>query len=208
MHSHAEDASTHPARDPTSVPTGDAAGRVVPLKTPGGFARTTLAAHASVSQEDYLAGMRCLTNGVHIVTTDGTAGRHGLTVSAMISLSASPPLLLVSIRRTSPVCGAVQGNGRFAVNALNAWQHGLANSFAGLSEDGPAYDFGKGTWRNGRTGSPLLADALATFDCQVVATHDHGDHTVIVGRVLGVASRDDVPLLYGNRAYQRPHPLY
>ena len=162
----------------------------------------------SVSRDDFVAAMRCVTSGVNVVTTDGEAGRFGLTVSAMTSLSAEPPMLLACINLNSPACAAVRDNGQFAVNVLKTSQRELADTFAGFPADGKPYDFERATWRNGRRGVPLLEDALASFDCAVEAAHEHGSHTLFVGRVVGVSARDDVPLLYGNRNYLRPIPLH
>lgn len=162
----------------------------------------------TISRDDFVAAMRCVTSGVNVVTTDGETGRFGLTVSAMTSLSAEPPMLLACINRNSPACAAVRVNGQFAVNVLKASQRELADTFAGYPAEGNPYDFERATWRRGRCGSPLLEDALASFDCVVEAAHDHGSHTLFVGRVVDVMAATDTPLLYGNRNYLRPIPLH
>ena len=37
------------------------------------------------------------------------------------------------------------------------------------------------------TGAPVLADALGALECQTTAVHDGGDHSILVGEVIGVA---------------------
>ena len=69
--------------------------------------------------------------GVSVVTTDGTSGRLGLTVSSMTSVSADPPTLLVCINRRSPLVEAIRANGVFAVNVVGAHQAAVADTFAG-----------------------------------------------------------------------------
>ena len=61
--------------------------------------------------EDFVAAMGLAATGVSVVTTDGPAGRFGLTVSAVSSVSAEPPLVLVCINRKSPAMAAVEAPG-------------------------------------------------------------------------------------------------
>ena len=53
------------------------------------------------------------------------------------------------------------------------------------------------------TGAPLLLGALAWFDCEVESISEHGDHAIIVGRVVAAACTDGNPLLYFARHYHR-----
>src|ERR1700677_5178056 len=71
-------------------------------------------------RQQFLLGMSHAACTVNVVTTDGIAGRHGVTVSAMVSVSADTPqpTLLVCIHHLSPVASAVLENGAFCVNVL------------------------------------------------------------------------------------------
>ena len=52
------------------------------------------------------------------------------------------------------------------------------------------------------TQSPLLAGALANFDCRVDSLQAVEDHVLVVGRVLALqASENHRPLLHYQRAY-------
>lgn len=84
-----------------------------------------------VRVEDFVAAMGLAATGVSVVTTDGPAGRFGLTVSAVSSVSAEPPLVLVCINRKSPAMAAVEANGVFAVNLLSAAHRAYAETFSG-----------------------------------------------------------------------------
>jgi flavin reductase (DIM6/NTAB) family NADH-FMN oxidoreductase RutF len=53
---------------------------------------------------------------------------------------------------------------------------------------------------------PILPQALARFDCLQVATHDGGDHLIIVGRVLRASARDGQPLIFSQGGYGRFTP--
>src|ERR1700733_6632940 len=92
-------------------------------------------------RQRFLHGMSHAACTVNVVTTDGAAGRHGVTVSAMVSVSADTPqpTLLVCIHHLSPVAEALLENGVFCVNVLGDDQVHISYHFAGLSPDrGPA----------------------------------------------------------------------
>ena len=152
---------------------------------------------------DFVAAMRDTVAGVNIVTTDGAAGRFGVTVSAFSSVSAEPPMVLVCINRSSPASDALAANGCFAVNVLSTLQQSLADTFAGRPAKGAPYDFGAARWNASTTGAPVLAGAVAGFDCALVATIDAGTHRIFLGRVVCVAASARDPLLYSNRMYGR-----
>jgi len=82
-------------------------------------------------RQDFINAMSGAVTGVNVITTDGRAGRFGITVSAMCSVSADPPMLLACINRRSPVCSAILSNQVYCVNVLSASQRDLADSFAG-----------------------------------------------------------------------------
>lgn len=144
---------------------------------------------------------------VHLVTTDGPAGRAGVTVSAMASVSADGdrPTLLVCLNRANASTAAVLANGVFCVNVLRDGQSGLSESFAGSrkGED----KFSQGRWTSHVTGAPRLADALVAFDCRLTAHNSIGSHAVLFGAVEDVfLSGQGMPLLYVGRAYAVPRP--
>lgn len=167
----------------------------------------TVAAPACVQAADFVAAMRVQATAVNLVTTDGAAGRFGVTVSAVASVSAEPPLVLACVNRRSPAVAAIKRNGVFCVNALNASQHEIANVFAGRPSQGAPFDFACAEWVPGMTGSPELGGALASLDCEVHETIDAGSHTVFIGRVIGTISRADRPLLYCDRQFAIPTDL-
>jgi flavin reductase (DIM6/NTAB) family NADH-FMN oxidoreductase RutF len=144
--------------------------------------------------------------GVCVVTTNGPAGRFGLTVSSMVSVSAEPPRLLVCINRSSIAHDAVLANGRFAINVLAAVQRGIAAAFAGRSANGCHYRFDADDWTD-LAALPRLRDCSAWFRCAVDSTLEAGTHTIIIGSVERSESGADAALLYTNRNYCRPWPL-
>ena len=156
-----------------------------------------------VSAAEFVDAMRGAVTGVNIVTTDGTAGRFGVTVSAFSSVSAEPPMVLVCVNRRSPVSDALVINGCFAVNVLSTSHQRLADIFAGNPDSSTPYDFGAARWNGSATGAPVLAGSVAGFDCALATTVDAGTHRVFIGRVLDVSTSAADPLLYSNRRYGR-----
>lgn len=154
----------------------------------------------------FLAAMAKAATSVTVVATDGPAGRRGTTVSALSSVSAEPPLLLVCLHRLSPTCGAIEGNGRFTVNLLSERQSAISDVFAGRSLEQGADKFASGDWRLGADGALRLAGAAATFHCALEAVHAHGTHRIFVGQVLQSAPGAERPLLHQERAYRRLAP--
>ena len=149
----------------------------------------------------FIAAMAHAATGVSVVTTDGEAGRLAVTVSAISSVSAEPPLMLACINRRSPVAAAIERNGLMAINVLAESQHRIANVFAGRSR-GANYDFGCAEWYRSMTGSPLLSGAAAVFDCELDAIHDAGTHRIMIGRVVEAHCGEALPLVYARRGYR------
>jgi flavin reductase (DIM6/NTAB) family NADH-FMN oxidoreductase RutF len=158
-----------------------------------------------VERQRFIDAMGAAVTGVTVVTTSGGAGRAGVTVSAVSSVSADPPTLLACIHRESPACEAIRRNRIFCVNVLKSTQQHIAEIFAGRSAR-DAFDskFDCAHWASLSTGAPVLSGALSVFDCRLQASQAAGTHEVFFGIVLGAQTSDGAPLLYAGRAYGRP----
>jgi flavin reductase len=153
----------------------------------------------------FIDAMSRTVTGVTVVTTEGELGRFGQTVSAMSSVSADPPMLLICISRKSPICQAIQRHRVFAVNVLRADQRRFAEIFSGRPRRGLPYDFAGARWERDVTGSPLLSGAVARFDCKLEAGHQAGTHMIFVGNVLSTSVGAGAPLVYARRGYGELH---
>jgi flavin reductase (DIM6/NTAB) family NADH-FMN oxidoreductase RutF/DNA-binding transcriptional LysR family regulator len=168
------------------------------------------AAHRALRQQ-FLLGMSHAASTVNVVTTDGVAGRHGVTVSAMVSVSADTPqpTLLVCIHHLSPVAEALLENGVFCVNVLRDDQAPISEHFAGRSAAHGAAKFDCARWATQVTGAPRVVDALVAFDCRVTASERVGSHVVVFGAVQDiVVAGGGAPLIYANRAYGVPRTFH
>jgi flavin reductase len=161
----------------------------------------------TVDRAAFVSAMGGAVTSVNVITTDGPAGAFGVTVSAMASVSADPPMVLVCVNRRSPACAAIRENGVFCVNLLAAHQHGIADVFAGHPQVGDAFDFRCAEWQQTITDSVRLPDAVGTFDCVLHDSYDAGTHTIFIGRVVDVTTSERVPLAHSRRTYCYPAAL-
>ncbi len=138
--------------------------------------------------------------GVTVVTTRDAQGRpQGLTVNAFCSVSLGPPLVLVCVDRRSEAHPAFLASRAFAVSVLAEGQEDLSRRFA----SGGAKKFSGVDLLPGRSGAPLLPEALAHLECRLTATHPGGDHTIFVGEVTQLAVHPGRPLLFHGSRYRR-----
>ena len=160
----------------------------------------------SVSTADFKGALANLAGGVVIVTTRDPEGRaHGMTATAVCSVSLDPPLVMACMSHETATFRAVRASGVFALNILPAASAGLAGRFATSGDD----KFTGLETAGGPTGSPILVEALAHCDCAVESAVEAGDHTIFIGRVLEAASPGEryPPLLYFRGEYGSLAPL-
>ena len=118
--------------------------------------------------------------GVSVVTVDLEGERLGLTVASLVSLALEPPLVGISIARSAALHELLRGAGGFAVSLLGAGQRSLAQHFA---RGVPPIAIWQGIEVQESARGPLLAGALGWLECELLAEHAAGDHTLFVGRV-------------------------
>lgn len=152
----------------------------------------------------FLAGMSHAAATVNVVTTDGVAGRHGVTVSAMSSVSADTPkpTLLVCVNEATASAGAILENGVFCVNVLRDDQSFISDTFAGRFREQVADKFECADWTTMATGAARVIDPLVAFDCRVVSSDLVGTHHVFFGEVQDIyIASSGSPLIYAQRSY-------
>ncbi|HET7410143.1 MAG TPA: LysR substrate-binding domain-containing protein [Paracoccaceae bacterium] len=158
----------------------------------------------------FLAGMSHAAQTVNVVTTDGPAGRAGVTVSAMTSVSADTerPTLLVCVHRESATAPAILANGVFCVNVLRDDQTHISDIFAGRFRRQIADKFEHAEWVPMPSGAPRVVEPLVAFDCRMVSADLVGTHHVFFGEVGEIfIAGGGSPLLYARRAYGAAAPI-
>jgi flavin reductase (DIM6/NTAB) family NADH-FMN oxidoreductase RutF len=155
-----------------------------------------------VEADRFREAMRRMASGVSVITTDGAAGRSGVTVSSMCSLSLEPPSVLACVHHLSPALRAIVDNGVFCANVLCVEQARVSDSFAGRLLELKDDKFACAEWNALATGSPVLRDALIAFDCRLSSVAEFGSHRVLMGTVVDLVARDGNPLIYADRGYR------
>ena len=152
---------------------------------------------------DFARAMGQHVASVCVITTAVDGARYGLTATAVSSVCATPPRLLVCVNCSSFAHAKIVGAGHFCVNVLSEEQDFVAKAFAGmLGKD--ADRFGHGQWSELKTGSPALAGAAAVFDCRIATTIEQFTHTIFIGNVVAVGPRTGQDsLLYGSRKFRQ-----
>jgi flavin reductase (DIM6/NTAB) family NADH-FMN oxidoreductase RutF len=137
-------------------------------------------------------------SGVTIVTVRDAEGvDHGMTVSALCSVSLEPPLVLFCIAHDAALHPVRLEHDKIAVSILTASQEPIARRFAEKLDN--RFD-GVGFTR-GVTGAPLIDGALGVIEGRVIHRYSGGDHTIFVAEVLAASASMDEPLLYYRGGY-------
>ena len=156
------------------------------------------------ARDRFIAGMGHAACTVNVVTTDGPAGRAGVTVSAMASVSADgdAPTLLVCVHHLSPAAPKIIENGVLCVNVLREDQSYISEAFAGRFKDELGDKFECTQWVTLPNGTPRVADPLVAFECRVLSAERVGTHHVLLCAVDNThIARLGSPLIYANRSY-------
>jgi flavin reductase len=155
-----------------------------------------------VSLEQFKLGMRILTGAVNVITSAHGGRRHGMTATAVCSATAEPPTVLVCVNKLATTHGAIAKSKVFCVNVLRAEDWELSTTFSG-AQSGES-SFKSRDWTRLATGSPVLIDALVSFDCRVVKKIAHGTHSIFLGQVEQVlVGKKGKPLLYSEGQYAK-----
>ncbi|AEQ52756.1 flavin reductase family protein [Pelagibacterium halotolerans] len=164
----------------------------------------TLAAHPAavdaVPASQFTGAMSTLAASVTVVTARSGDAQYGRTVTAMLSLSAEPPAVIVSITRDTELARTIDEAGRFSLSVLAQGQEAVADAFAGW---GPEDRFSVDDWQHWPSGQPLLAGAVTSLDCVLAGAIVMDTHTLYAGIVTHTRSFPDrAPLIWQRRGYR------
>jgi 3-hydroxy-9,10-secoandrosta-1,3,5(10)-triene-9,17-dione monooxygenase reductase component len=138
--------------------------------------------------------------GVVIVSAIDGEEPVGMACNSFTSVSLEPPLVLFCAAKSSTTWPRIQAAGKWAANILDDDGEEICRLFAQKGAD----RFAHIAYTPGRTGSPILDDALAFVDCETLVEHDAGDHVIVVGRVVELGyQHEGKPLLFYRGGYGR-----
>jgi flavin reductase (DIM6/NTAB) family NADH-FMN oxidoreductase RutF len=162
----------------------------------------------AIDRQAFFDVMASFPSGVAIVTTRDAHGvARGLTTTAVCSVSADPPTVLVCVDLASRTLAALRTRKEFVVNFVGEGRSELCLLFASKEED----KFAHVAWRTTDGGLPLLhEDVLAWAECTTVHELEVGDHVVLVAEVSdgGVQPELEPPLMYYRRSWGVWSPVH
>jgi len=138
-------------------------------------------------EDEFRRAMGRFAGAVTAITTQDADGPVGLIATAVCSLSAQPPSLLVCVNRSASAHDAIVRNGAFAVNLLHPDQREVVDSFTRCK--GSARFQGAG-WRYD-TGVPMLDDAIVSMRCELKEALDGFSHSIMIGMIQEIRFSDD-----------------
>lgn len=156
-----------------------------------------------VSAETQRNGMRHFAVGVCIITARQGEVRAGLTATAVCSVTADPPRLVVFVNKNVFANQLIMESGALCVNVLAGEQIEVAKAFSGMIKEVQGETrFNYGAWSTLTTGAPVLSQTLASFDCRVVKIFDESTHNAFLCEVLATNERQDgEALIYLNGGF-------
>ncbi|HEX2250111.1 MAG TPA: flavin reductase family protein [Gemmatimonadales bacterium] len=140
---------------------------------------------------------RRLTVGVYVVGVADARQHDAFTAAWLTQVSFNPLMLAVSINPANASYELLHASGGFTVNVLKQGQLELARRFgtrSGRDEDKLAGV----RWRPSRVGAPILEEALAYFECELMGRTRAGDHELVLGQVVdgSILDPEATPLTY------------
>jgi flavin reductase ActVB len=152
----------------------------------------------SISSAAFREAMAHFASGVTIVSARRATDLVGFTATGFTSVSLRPPLILVCVAKTASAYDGVVGAELFGVSVLGEAQRSIAERFATSGIDRFA---GISVLEGPVASVPLIDGALAHLECRPHARHEAGDHTLLVGHVLGATVTLGRPLLHFARRF-------
>lgn len=150
----------------------------------------------STDPDSFRGALGTFVTGVTVVTTDSPEGPVAIVANSFASVSLDPPLVLWSPAKSSKRFAHFAGSRRFAVHILAADQRDICNQ---IIQSKTAIS--NIPMHLSHCGMPIIEGALAAFECNLEATHDAGDHVIVVGRVMKAHHGGGDPLVFHGGTY-------
>lgn len=159
---------------------------------------------SALDASEYRRAVGRFATGVVVVTAVLDGEHHAMTCNSFTSVSLDPVLVLFCPERVARFHDVVLAAGQWTVSVLSQAQQDVSRQFARRGRtlagqfEGIPHSYGP------LTGSAVLDGALASLECRTVSTTDAGDHTVVIGEVVGFSVPDPAadPLLYFEGRYR------
>ena len=159
---------------------------------------------ALVSGDRFKSLMRNIASSVAVITTNQFEKPHGMTATAICSVSADPATILIVVNRSTRSHPIISATKAFTINILADHQHAIGSRFASKHDD----PFDGIKYQTGLNGSPIIDGVAAHIECVTVSEIEAETHTIFLGRVVGGDVSKAPPLLYHGGAYKSLSPRF
>ena len=153
----------------------------------------------SVSSIAFKSAMRRFASSVTVITSRCGTILNGMTATAISSVSAQPPSILIVVNHDNRSHSLIARSGMFVVNTLSETQESLALHFASSQED----PFTFVPHSLGLTKCPIIANCVSYVECVVESQVSFGTHSIFIGRVVASRENELMPLLYHDGDFAR-----
>lgn len=152
--------------------------------------------------QQFRDAMAHLSAAVSIVTTNGDAGKIGLTVSSVCAVTDTPPTLLFCINQSSSVHNIIKQNGKVCINVLSHEQEEIAKHFACMLSSSMEERFSWDMWDEGFEGQPILRGSISSLQGDIIDTHSVGTHTIFMVELKHIDVVPNTSLVYFGRQFK------
>lgn len=153
-------------------------------------------------QQQFRDAMALLSSAVNIITTNGIAGKCGLTATSVCSITDSPPTVMFAVNKNSKTNNTLKENGVACINILTKVHEEVAKDFAGFTQLDIEERFRRYEWSEGEHQLPFLDDALVSITGQVTQTMEMGTHTLFFIEISNIRNKTGgSALAYFSRAF-------
>ena len=153
-----------------------------------------------IGLSEFKAAMSSMAATVCVVSARRGEERLGRTVTAVLSLSAEPPAILISVDIVSRLADLIAKTGGFSLAMLAEDQGEIADAFAGRVA--AEHRFNLGEWSAWSSGHPMLVGAVSTLDCEVIGSVATGTHVLFVGGIVDAETTTGrLPLVWQRQQY-------
>ena len=137
-------------------------------------------------------------SGLYVIGSRAGDRRNGMTLNWATQVAREPKLLGVAVQKEALTHELIHEGRAFSLCIVSREDRAIVRKFTKPVEvDEAARTLNGFPFHDGRTGAPILDQAVAFIECEVRQEIDAGDHSFFVGEVMdaGFQQPEDTPVL-------------
>lgn len=130
--------------------------------------------------------------GLYVVGSRDGDRRNAMTLNFCTQVAFDPKLVAIGVEKDAFTHELISTGGVFSVNLIDRDDRPIVRKFTKPVEiDLEARTLNDFPFHDGRTGAPILDQAVAYLECEVRQDVDCGSHTLFVGEVVDARFQKD-----------------